>query len=83
MEVLGENMGVGDNGGNVGSGVPRPPSPSRPQPRQPSRPQPRPPSRPQPRRSTLPLPLPRMGCIRTEVDDTRGLMDGPHEGDAS
>ena len=28
MEVLGENMGVGDSSGNVGSGVPRPPSPS-------------------------------------------------------
>ena len=28
MEVLGANIGVGDNGGNVGSGVPRPPSPS-------------------------------------------------------
>ena len=38
MEVSGANMGVGDNGGNVGSGVPRPPSPSRTQPRQPSRP---------------------------------------------
>ena len=26
----GANMGVGDNGGNVGSGVPQPPSPSQP-----------------------------------------------------
>ena len=38
MEVSGANMGVGDNGGNVSSGVPRPSSPSRTQPRQPSRP---------------------------------------------
>ena len=30
MEVFGANIGVGDNGGNVGLGVPRPPSPSRP-----------------------------------------------------
>ena len=71
MEVSGANIEVGDNGGNFGSGVPQPPSPSRPRPR--------PPSRPRPRRSTLPLPLPRMGCIRTRVDDTGGLMDGPHE----
>ena len=58
MEVLGENMGVGNNCGNVGSGVQRP------------------------RRSTLTLLLPRMGCIRTEVDDIGGLMDGLHEVDA-
>ena len=32
MEVSGANMGVGDNGGNVSSGVPRPPLPSQPQP---------------------------------------------------
>ena len=44
---------------NVSSGVPRPLSPSR----------------PGPRRSTLPLPLPQMGCIRTEVDDIGGLVD--------
>ena len=67
MEVLGANIGVGDNGGNVGSGVSRP----------------QPPSRPRPRRSTLPLPLSRMGYLRTEVDDTRGLMDGTREVDAS
>ena len=37
---------------------------------------------PQPRRSTLPLPLPRMGCIRQNgVDDTGGLMDSPCEVD--
>ena len=75
MEVLGANMGVGDNGGNVGSGVPRPPLPSRPRPY--------PPSQPRPCRSTLSLPLPRIGSIRTGVDDTGGLMDGPHEVDAS
>ena len=28
-ELLCANIGVGDNGGNVSSGVPRPPSPSR------------------------------------------------------
>ena len=28
-------------------------------------------------------PLPRMSCIRTRVDDTGGLMDGPCEVDAS
>ena len=28
MEVSDTNMGVGDNGGNVGSGIPRSPSPS-------------------------------------------------------
>ena len=50
MEVSSANMGVGDNGGNVGSGVPRPPSLSQLQPRQQSRPQPRLPSRPRPRR---------------------------------
>ena len=60
-------MRVGDNGGNVGSSVPRP----------------LPPSRPQPRQSTLPLPLPRMSYIQTGVDDTGGLMDGPREVDAS
>ena len=65
-------MGGGGGGGsrevgNVGSGVQRPCSPSR----------------PRPHRSTLPLPLPRMGCIRTEVDDTEGLNDGPCEVDAS
>ena len=59
MEVSGANMGVGNNGGNVGLGVPRP------------------------RQSTLPLFLPRIGCIRTEVDDTRGLMDDLHDLDAS
>ena len=53
--------------GNVGSGVPRPPSPSQ----------------PRPRRSTLPLSLPRISYIRTEVDDNEGLMDGPCEVDAS
>ena len=74
MEVLGANIEVGDNGGNVGSGVPLPPSPSRPRPC--------PPSRPRPRRSTLSLLLPRTGCIRTGVDDIGGLMDGPHEVDA-
>ena len=47
---IGANIEVGDNGGNVSSGVPRPPSPSRPLPRSPSL--------PRPRRSTLPLPLP-------------------------
>ena len=56
-------------------GVPRPPSPSRPR----SRPL----SRPRPHRSTIPLPLPRIGCIKTGVDDTGGLMDGPCEEDAS
>ena len=75
MEVSGANIIVGDNGGNVGSGVLRPPSPSRPQPR--------PPFQPRPRRSTLYLPLPRMGYIRTGVDDTEGLMDGPREVDVS
>ena len=60
--------------GNAGSGVPRPPSVSQPRPR--------PPSQPRPRLSTLPLPLPRMGCIRTGVDDTGDLMDGPCEVDA-
>ena len=44
MEVSGTNMGAGDNGGNVGSGVPRPPLLSH----QPSRSRPRPPSRPRP-----------------------------------
>ena len=34
-------------------------------------------------RSTLPLPLPQIGCIRIEVDDTGGLMDGPRKVDAS
>ena len=29
------------------------------------------------------LPLPCMGCIRTTVDDTGGLMDGPCDVDAS
>ena len=67
MEVSGANMGVGDNGGNVGSGVPRP----------------CPPSLPRPRPSTLPLPLPQIGWIRIVVDDTRGLMNGPREVDAS
>ena len=73
MEVSGANIGVGDNGGNVGSDVPRPPSSSRPRPP--------PPSQPRPRQSTLPLP--RMGCIQTGGDDTEGLMDGPREVDAS
>ena len=45
--------------GNVGSGVPRPLSPSQ----------------PGPRRSTLLLPLLRMGCIRIGVDDIGGLVD--------
>ena len=75
MEVAGANMGEGDNGGNVSSGVPLPPSSSQPRPR--------PPSRPRPHRSILTLPLPRMGCIRTGVDDTGGLMDGPREVHAS
>ena len=75
MKVLGANIIVGDNGGNVGLGVPRPPSPSRPRPR--------PPSRARPRRSTLPLSLPRMDCIRIRVYDIGGLMDGPREVDAS
>ena len=30
IKVSGTNIGVGDNGSNVDSGVPRPPSPSRP-----------------------------------------------------
>ena len=72
-QVMGKYGGM--EVGNVGSGVQRPPSLSRPRPR--------PPSRPQPRRSTLPLPLPRIGYIRTEVDDIEGLMDGPCEVDAS
>ena len=75
MEVSGANIGVGDNGVNVGSGVPRPPSPSQPRPR--------PSSRPRPHQLTLPIHLPRMGCIRTGVDDTEGLMDGPREVEAS
>ena len=33
--------------------------------------------------NSLSLSLPRMGCIRTEVDDARGLMDGLCEVDAS
>ena len=41
MEVSGANIGVGDNGGNVGSDVPRPPSSSRPRPRQSTLPLPR------------------------------------------
>ena len=83
MEVSGANMRVGDNGGNVGLGVARPPSPSRPQPHQPSRPRPRPPSRLRPRQSTLPLLLSRMGYIRTQVNDIGGLMDGSRGVDAS
>ena len=80
MEVSGNGYVLGRGGGdmevgNVGSGVPRPPSPSQPRPC--------PPSRPRPHRSTLPLPLPRMGCIQTRVDDIGGLMDGPCEVDAS
>ena len=67
MEISCANMGVDDNGGNVDSSVPRPPSPSRPRPSQ----------------STLHLLLPRIGCIRTGVDDTGGLIDGPREIDAS
>ena len=91
MEVSGANIIVGNNGGNVGSGVARSPSPSRPQPYPPSR------HVDQlsltistttlptilTRRSTLPLPIPRMGSIQIGVDDTGGLMDGPHEVDAS
>ena len=35
-----------------------------------------------PCRSNLPLPLSRIGYIRTGVDDTKGLNDGPCEVDA-